>query len=121
MKRVGLVLAIMIVAVAIVSCAAPKEAVKGLGTGTTEIVEGAGRGVTEFGKGTLETVKGTAVATGEFVTGRGNEAAESGKDAMTAGGDGVNALIVKPIEGLGKGLTSLDKGVKKATDNEDIK
>ncbi len=121
MKRVGLILVIMIVAVVIVSCAAPKEAVKGLGTGTTEIVEGAGRGVTEFGKGTLGTVKDTAEATGEFVTGRGDEAAGSGKDAMTAGSEGVKALIVKPIEGLGKGLTSIDKGVKKATDNEDIK
>ena len=87
-----------------------------------EIIEGTGRGVIGFSKGVGGTVKESAEATGEFITGRGKEASESGKAALTAGGEGIKDIIVEPVEGLGKGLQAIDRGIKRATGrDEEIK
>ncbi|MBL7155869.1 MAG: hypothetical protein ISS90_01875 [Candidatus Omnitrophica bacterium] len=124
MKKIFAVLTIFALISLTVSCSpyhGTKETLKGTGRGTTDIVEGAGRGVTNFAKGSVDTVKETAEATGEFVTGRGSEASESGRSAVNAGAGGIKDIIVEPVKGVGKGLQSIDRGIKRATGREDIK
>ncbi len=119
MKRAILILAIFSITAGIVSCAAPKEAVKGTGKGAEEIIEGTGKGVVGLGKGAVGTVTGTVGATGELLTGQGDDAIKEGKQAVSSGGEGISSIIVEPATGLGKGLQAIDKGIKKATGNED--
>ncbi|MFH1593506.1 MAG: hypothetical protein ABID09_02280 [Candidatus Omnitrophota bacterium] len=121
MRRLFTILAIIALIPAITSCIAPSEAVKGTGRGTAEIVEGAGRGTVDLGKGAVVTVKETAKATGELLTGRGDAAVVSGKSAISSGAEGIKNVIVKPVEGLEKGLAEIDKGIKRATGSEEIK
>ena len=94
---------------------------EGIGKGTLDVVEGTGEGAAGLGKGTAEGVVETAKAAGYVVVGRGDEAAESGREAAKAGGGGLKAIIEKPVEGIGKGLQSIDRSIKKATGREDIK
>ncbi|MGB2706100.1 MAG: hypothetical protein WBC74_04525 [Candidatus Omnitrophota bacterium] len=95
--------------------------IEGTGKGTLDVVEGTSEGVADLGKGTAEAVVGTAKATGYTLVGHGDEAVESGKEAAKAGGEGIKGVIEKPIEGIGKGLQSIDRSIKKATGREDIK
>ena len=121
MRRILLALLIIAMVPVIASCAAPREAAKGTGEGTMEIIEGTGKGLMGLGEGTGTAIVEGGSATGEFVTGRGEEAAESGKAAATATGEGITDIVVEPLEGLGKGLQTIDKGIKKATGREDVK
>jgi len=63
----------------------------------------------------------TGKAAGYAVTGRGEEATESVQDAAKASGEGIKAVVEKPVESIGEGLQSMDRSVKKITGREDIK